>query len=86
MMVLDESMVDDHPRQQPPRSDSRARAGRPTLMDCARFVLAKSKLLVSIGGTAFLSALEAPEEGDSGDPMAGCLSRHCHVQALRTAF
>ena len=58
MMVLDESMVDDHPRQQPPCSDSRARAGRPTLMDCARFVLAKGKLLVSIGGTAFLSALE----------------------------
>ena len=58
MMVLDESMVDDHPRQQPPRSDSRARTAGLTLRDCARFVLAKGKLLVSIGGKVFLSALE----------------------------
>jgi len=58
MMTLDESMVDDHPRQQPPGSDSRARTVRLTLRDWARFVLPKGKLLVSIGGKVFLSALE----------------------------
>ena len=58
MMVLDESMVDDNPRQQPSCADSRARTARLTLGGCAGFVVAKGQRLVSIGAKIFLSALE----------------------------
>jgi hypothetical protein len=64
-MVLEESTVGAHPRQQPPGSNSRARTARLTLRDCARFMLAKGKLSVSIGGKVFLKNALTRRRGHS---------------------